>query len=115
MAEPDATATRVWSPIMPALSSLDYASSGFSVPPAFAVEFVGLHEGSWRAAERDWERLVALVLDTREVGRHATGAEAVRQAVNAAAAFLTAKPEVWPWCPICRRRSDIPDSGGRQP
>lgn len=87
---------------IPPLQHLLFEQCGYVVPPNFTLDFVGLHGQNWLNAERDWEKIVALVLDTDAVDPRANGAEAIRQAVEAAATFL-ADDELWPWCPICKR------------
>jgi hypothetical protein len=90
---------------VPPLKDLQYEQCGYRVPAGFTLDFVALHHDDWALAERDWEDIVALVLDTDAVHEHATGGAAVKQAVEAAAAFLSGEPE-WPWCPICKRGTD---------
>jgi hypothetical protein len=87
---------------IPPLKDLLYEQSGYTVAGRFTRDFVSLHGEDWVRAERDWEDIVALVLDTDAVDRRATGGRAIRQAVEAAAAFLMDDGE-WPWCPICKR------------
>jgi hypothetical protein len=87
---------------IPPLSDLLYEQCGYVVAGNFTPDFVRLHGDDWAAAERDWENIVALVLDTDAVDRRARGGVAIKQAVEAAAAFLL-DDEFWPWCPICRR------------
>jgi hypothetical protein len=87
---------------IPPLKDLLYEYCGYLVPAGFTPDFVRLHDQNWALADRDWERIVALVLDTDAVDRRATGGQAIKQAVEAAAAFLV-DDEVWPWCPICKK------------
>jgi hypothetical protein len=87
---------------IPPLKDLLYEHCGYTVPVIFTSDFVSLHDADWGLAERDWERIVALVLDTDAVDRRAIGGQAIKQAVEAAAAFLMDE-ETWPWCPICKR------------
>jgi hypothetical protein len=91
---------------IPPLKDLLYEQCGYHVPAGFTPDFVGLHDQDWVLAERDWERIVALVLDTDAVDRRANGGRAIKQAVEAAAAFL-ADDELWPWCPICKRGTTV--------
>ena len=65
----------------------------------------------WALAERDWLDIVALVLDSDGVDCHATGGKAIKQAVEAAAAFMM-DDELWPWCPMCKRGTDVDPTGG---
>jgi hypothetical protein len=90
---------------IPPLKDLLYELCGYTVPVSFTADFVELHGDDWVPAERDWEDIVALVLDTDAVDRRAGGAAAVKQAVEAGAAFLY-DDELWPWCPICKRGTD---------
>ncbi|MFD0522654.1 hypothetical protein [Paractinoplanes durhamensis] len=90
------------------MKDLLYEQCGFIIPVSFTLDFVGLHGDDWLLAERDWEDIVALVLDTDAVDMQASGSRAIRQAVEAAAAFLH-DDEVWPWCPICRRGTGAED------
>ena len=87
---------------IPPLKDLLYEQCGFTVPASFTTDFVALHGDDWIPAERDWERTVALVLETDAVDAGATGGRAIKQAVEAAAAFLH-DDDFWPWCPICKR------------
>ncbi|EXG81997.1 hypothetical protein [Cryptosporangium arvum] len=91
---------------LPPLKDLVYQDCGYNVPPGFTEDFVRLHEGGWDIAERDWERIVVLVLDTDAVHPKSNGIQAIREAVEAAAAFLHDDYE-WPWCPICQRGTDV--------
>lgn len=91
---------------IPPLKDLQYEQCGYTVAATFTEDFVTLHHHNWESAERDWEDIVALVLDTDAVSRWATGATAIKQAVEAAAAFLHDDAE-WPWCPICKRGTDV--------
>ncbi|RAO59081.1 hypothetical protein LUPAC06_02029 [Micromonospora saelicesensis] len=88
--------------VIPHLKDLVYLHSGFEVPARFTPDFVRLHDGHWNVAERDWEAIVVLVLDTDAVSPRADGWRAVKQAVEAAVDFLV-DDEIWPWCPICKR------------
>jgi hypothetical protein len=97
---------------IPPLHSFLYEECGYAVPPDFTVHYVILHGNDWRIAERDWEEIVALVLDTDAVERLASGGRAVRQAVEAAVEFLM-EYELWPWCPICRRGTEVDEVGER--
>lgn len=90
---------------IPPLKDLLYEQCGYVVSPNFTPDFVGLHGDDWAAAERDWERIVALVLDTDAVDRRASGGVAIKQAVEAATAFLV-DDQFWPWCPICKRGTE---------
>lgn len=96
---------------IPPLKDLLFDRCGYTVPPFFTTDFVALHQDDWEGAERDWEDIVALTLDTDAVDRRASGGTAIKQAVEAAAAFLTDDDE-WPWCPICRRTSADRAEGG---
>jgi hypothetical protein len=87
---------------IPPLKNFQYQESGFTVPADFTRAFVRLHGDNWGAAERDWEDIVAVVLDTDAVAKWARGHDAIKQAVEAAAAFMM-DDELWPWCPICKR------------
>lgn len=87
---------------IPPLKDLLYEQCGFAIPVPFTLDFVGLHGDDWVLAEHDWENIVVLVLDTDAVDVRASGRRAIRQAVEAAAAFLH-DDELWPWCPICKR------------
>ncbi len=91
---------------IPPLKDLLYKECGYEVPAEFTSDFVLLHDHDWHAAERDWEEIVALVLDTDAVDPRATGGNAIKQAVEAAAAFL-ADHTLWPWCPICKRGTSV--------
>jgi hypothetical protein len=91
---------------IPPLKDLLYEQCGFTIPISFTTDFVGLHSDDWVLAERDWEKIVVLVLETDAVDVRASGIEAIRQAVEAAAAFLH-DDEFWPWCPICKRGTDV--------
>ncbi|GAA2474985.1 hypothetical protein [Winogradskya humida] len=86
--------------VIPALRDLLYEHCGYIVPAKFTPDFVSLHGDNWRVADRDWTDIVGLVLNTTAVSPGASGAQAIRQAVEAAAVFLT-DDEIWPWCPIC--------------
>ena len=98
---------------IPPLKDLQYEQCGYTVEATFTEDFVALHHYDWESAERDWEDIVALVLDTDAVSRRATGATAIKQAVEAAAAFLHDDDE-WPWCPICKRGTAVgPKGAGR--
>lgn len=96
---------------IPPLKDFQYEESGYTVPATFTKDFVALHDHDWKSADRDWGKIVALVLDTDAVDRHVTGAKAIKQAVEAAAAFLHNKVE-WPWCPICKRGTEAAAEGG---
>lgn len=91
---------------IPPLKDFLYEQCGFTIPILFTPDFVGLHGDDWMLAERDWESIVVLVLDTDAVDIRASGSRAIRQAVEAAAAFLH-DDELWPWCPICKRGTDV--------
>ena len=91
---------------IPPLKDLQYQECGYTVPTTFTKDFVALHHGDWAFAERDWEDIVALVLDTDAVSRRATGATAIKQAVESGAAFLHDDVD-WPWCPICKRGTEV--------
>jgi hypothetical protein len=86
---------------IPPLQNFLYEGSGYNVPARFTTDFVLLHGEDWIKAERDWEDIVALTLDTDGVARDATGGQAIKQAVEAAVAFLLPYPQ-WPFCPICK-------------
>jgi len=87
--------------IIPSLSDLLYERCGYTVASHFTPDIVELHGGDWVKAERHWEDIVARVLDTDAVDRRANGRRAIKQAVEAASAFLL-DDELWPWCPICQ-------------
>lgn len=107
MSEQGTAPGRRLSSTIPPLKDLQYEQCGYTVPAAFTEDFVALHQHDWKSAERDWEDIVALVLlDTDAVRRWATGATAIKQAVEAAAAFLYDEVE-WPWCPICKRGTEV--------
>jgi hypothetical protein len=108
-ASPRMTRLRV---TIPPLKDLVYEQCGYAVPATFASGFVDLHLDDWERAERDWENFVALVLDTDAVHPRASGGVAIRQAVEAAAAFLV-DDELWPWCPMCKLDADDRTGGDR--
>lgn len=91
---------------IPPLKDLLYEQCGFTIPTSFTPDFVGLHDDDWVLAERDWEKIVVLVLETDAVNIRASGHCAIRQAVEAAAAYLH-DDEVWPWCPICKQGTGV--------
>jgi len=95
---------------IPPLKNFLYEASGYNVPARFTTDFVLLHGEDWVQAERDWERIVALVLDTDGVAKDATGAVAIKQAVESAVAFLLPYPK-WPWCPICKSKGQSRTGG----
>ena len=94
---------------IPPLKDLLFRECGYAVPSDFTLDFVTLHGHNWDAAERDWEDIVVLVLNSDAVDVRASGGQAIKQAVERAAAFM-ADDELWPWCPICKRGTDA--SGG---
>ncbi len=96
---------------IPPLKDLLYEQCGFTIPISFTSDFVNLHGDDWVLAEREWENIVVLVLETDAVDIRASGSLAIRQAVEAAAAFLH-DDELWPWCPICKRGTDVEEANG---
>jgi hypothetical protein len=108
MSEPTAEDAPVRRPsrTIPPLRNLIFEECGFSVPATFTADFVRLHSHDWPLAERDWVNIVAKVLDTDAVHPRAKGAGAIKQAVEAAAQFLF-DGAFWPWCPICKKGTEV--------
>ncbi|MFU8875516.1 DUF6313 family protein [Micromonospora sp. SL4-19] len=86
--------------LIPHLRDLCFSRNGHQVPEGFAHAFVKLHGEDWRAAQRHWEQIVELVLDTDAVDPESSGARAIRQAVTAAALLLD-RTDLRNRCPLC--------------
>ncbi|MDN3354200.1 hypothetical protein [Actinomadura sp. DC4] len=85
---------------IPPLRELCFTRNGHRVPPGFAVSYVRAHGSEWLVAEEHWERLVAQVLRTKDVGRRASPGEAMRAAVTIASTLLS-DPLLRRRCPYC--------------
>lgn len=88
--------------LIPHLRDLCFGKNAYGVAPDFPLRFVKLHGEDWRVAQDHWEQIVERVLDTDAVEAHASGKEAIRQAVTATVALLD-QTELRRRCPLCPR------------
>jgi hypothetical protein len=96
--------------IIPRLEYLCFSKNSFNIKSGFVERFVKQHNEDWGNAEKHWENIVALVLNTDAVDVNASRRRAMQQAV-AATVVLLERTDLRERCPVCP--SDQPSGQSR--